>query len=376
MHKLIHCIGLLVVILLSISCSGGGDSTDPVVESRFLQMGFTPWLYEASFTAQDYVYDQIQQNGDIISHHLMGGIPWQEALDGTAYPQSLEDEIATRLSKTLPGKTVYLSIDSLNGLRTELAPNWGAMQNEPRTGAWATRNFDSPEVIQAYGNFALGMIARFNPAYFNYSVEISGLMFNEPLAYDAFVSFADAIYKRIKAAHPDLVLLVSLSLKTPNNTEMQITKDGFARIANYVDMAGISIYPYAFFEHAAKGDPANLPADWMSQIATLAPGKPVAVTETGWAAENLVIPTFMIDLPVSADDQQRFTEMMLDEADRLNAEFVIWFCIADYDTLWTTVLGSDDVGRIWRDIGFYDENLNARPAFDTWQNLFARPFIK
>ena len=375
MYKSIFYLALLLFSLLSISCGGGsGDSSDSNVETRSIQMGFTPWLYEASFTAQDYVYDQIQQNGDIISHHFMGGIPWQEALDGSAYPQSLQDEISTRLTKTLPGKTVYLSIDSLDGPRTELAPNWGATQNEPRSGAWATRTFDSPEVIQAYGNFALDLIARFDPVYFNYAVEISGLMFNSPAEYDAFVIFADAIYSRIKTVHPNLIVMVSLSLKTPDNAEMQITQTGFARITNQVDMAGISIYPYAFFDHADKGDPATLPADWMSQINTLAPGKPVAVTETAWAAEDLVIPTFMINLPISNNDQGQFTDIMLNEAERLNAAFVIWFSIADYDTLWTTVLGSDDVGRIWRDTGFYDENLNARPALDTWQTWLARPF--
>jgi hypothetical protein len=114
----------------------------------------------------------------------------------------------------------------------------------------------------------------------------------------------------------------------------------------------------------------------MSQINTLAPGKPVAVTETAWAAEDLVIPTFMINLPISNNDQNQFSDIMLNEAERLNAAFVIWFSIADYDTLWTTVLSSDDVGRIWRDTGFYDENLNTRAALDTWQSWFARPFIK
>ncbi len=152
---------IVILSSLLLACSGDGPSEKPLVSTRSFQMGFTSWLYEASFTAQDLVYDQIQNNGDIISHHLMSGIPWQEALDQTPYPQAVEDEISTRLSKTLTNKTVYLSIDSLNGPRTELAPNWGNSANEPRSGTWSTRNFSSPEVITAYGNFALDMIARF-----------------------------------------------------------------------------------------------------------------------------------------------------------------------------------------------------------------------
>ena len=219
----------LVACLFLFSCDSHQDARDPDNtgrESRSMLMGFTPWLYEASFTAQDFVYDQIQQHGDVISHHLMGGIPWQQALDGTAYSQSLQNEISTRLDKSLPGKSVYLSIDSLNGRRTELAPAWGGIQSEPRAGDWVNRDFDSPEVIQAYRNFAFDMIERFNPLFFNYAVEVSGLMVNNPVVYKKFVKFADAIYSRAKAAYPALTLLVSLSLKTPGSSEMQTTLSG------------------------------------------------------------------------------------------------------------------------------------------------------
>ncbi len=369
-----------VIILSSLfsACSDTSNSEEsktPLANTRSFQMGFTPWLYEASITAQNLVYDQIQDNGDIISHHLMSGIPWQEAFDQTPYPQAVEDEISTRLSKTRAGKSVYLSIDSLNGPRTALAPNWGDNENEPREGVWATRNFSSPEVIAAYGNFALDMIDRFKPDYFNYSVEVSGLMFNSPDDFDAFVVFSEAIYNRIKSIHPDLPMLVSLSLKTPGNAEMIVTRNSFSRIANFVDVVGISVYPYAFYDHANKGNPDNMPADWLNQIATLAPGKPMAITEVAWAAENLVLPSFGIDLPITVTDQSRFLDILFNEASLNKALFIIWFSIDDYDTLWETVLAKGDVARIWRDTGLYDGSLNARPALERWQEWYQRPVI-
>lgn len=170
-------------------------------------------------------------------------------------------------------------------------------------------------------------------------------------------------------------MLVSLSLKTPGNTEMQIALDGFARIADFVDIVGISIYPYAFFDHSDKGDPETLPVDWLSQIYTLAPGKPVAITETGWAGEDLVLPAFNITIHITTENQRRFLEILFNEAGTIDAEFIIWFCIDDYDTLWETVLSKSDVGRIWRDIGLYDENLNARPALNQWLEWFQRPVV-
>jgi hypothetical protein len=369
------CITILSLLVLACGSSNSDKSKAPLTDTRSFQMGFTPWLYEASFTAQNLVYDQIQNNGDIVSHHLMSGIPWQEAFDQTPYPQAVEDEINTRLSKTRTDKTVYLSIDSLNGLRTELAPNWGSGANEPRSGVWTSRNFSSAEVITAYGNFALDMIARFKPDYFNYSVEVSGLIFNSPSNFDAFVVFSEAIYNRIKSVHPDLPMLVSLSLKTPGNTEMVIAQAGFSRIANFVDIVGASVYPYAFYDHADKGDPEKMPADWLSQIAILAPNKPMAITEVAWAAEDLVLPSFGIDLPITANNQSQFLDILFNEASLNSAQFIIWFCIDDYDTLWETVLAEGEVARIWRDTGLYDENLNPRPALDKWQTWYQRTFV-
>ncbi|MCG8533746.1 MAG: hypothetical protein MI808_01475, partial [Pseudomonadales bacterium] len=62
-----------------------------------------------------------------------------------------------------------------------------------------------------------------------------------------------------------------------------------------------------------------------------------------------------------------YLQILFAEADRLNMQFIIWFSIVDYDALWSGVLGQDDVARIWRDTGLYDENLNARPALTSWQ---------
>ena len=61
-------------------------------------------------------------------------------------------------------------------------------------------------------------------------------------------------------------------------------------MADYVDIVGVSTYGYAFYNHADKGNPDTLPADWLTQIRVIAPDKPYAVTETGWIAGNLSIP--------------------------------------------------------------------------------------
>jgi len=335
-------------------------------------MGFTPWPWDATQAAVDDVNQRIQDNGDIVDHHIMVGIPWEAALQGLSYPVEVDADLNARVQMVQPGKEVFLAIDSLNGVRDAMAPNWGVNFNEPLPAPWDTRNFADAEVATAYLNFALDLIARFDPLYFNYGTEISELMLNDPAAFDDYVVFAEAVYTGIKAQYPNLPIMISIAFKSPGSTEMATIATGFDRIRDYVDVVGISVYPYVFYSHAGKGDPDNMPDDWLNQVQSLAQGKPVAITETGWIAEDLIIPSFGVNVPSSEAFQQVYASRLLSEADALNAEFVIWWTVVDFDALWNGVLLQDPVASIWRDIGLYDENLRARPALDDWQSWLAR----
>ena len=368
---------VLVASALLASCggsssSGGAGMPPPPVLTRSFYMGFTPWPYDATQAAVDDVNQRIQDSGDIIDHHITVGVPWEEALQGMPYHPNVEADLTARVQMVQPGKKVFLAIDSLSDSRDALAPNWGANFNEPLPPPWDTRSFADAEVAAAYLNFALDLIARFDPVYFNYGTEISELMLNDPAAFDDYVTFAQTVYTGIKAQYPNLPVMVSIAFKSPGSAEMATIATGFDRIRDYVDIVGVSVYPYVFYNHADKGDPGNLPVDWLSQVDSLAQGKPVAITETGWAAEDLVIPSFGVNIPSTEAFQQAYASRMLSEADALNAKFVIWWTIVDFDALWNGALQQDPVASIWRDIGLYDEDLRARPALSEWQSWLAR----
>ena len=321
---------------------GNSSSSEPAaeVEARSFRMGFTPWPYAATQNALNDTYSKIQDNGNIVAHHFLGGVPWQETFSAQAYHANVESELSTRLSLTQSNKRIYLAIDSLNSDRSGLTLNWAANEGEPRPIPWDTRDFDSPEVITAYTNFALDLISRFNPDYFNYASEISTLA--QPanaVLFDKFVIFAQQVHTNIKAAYPNLPLIVSIDLKSPGSVEMLAVTTQFARIANYVDMIGVSVYPYAFYGHSNKGNPDTLPSNWLSQINTIAPNKPIAITETGWTAEDISIPAFGLNENSSASNQNTYLTKLFEQADILNAAFIILFSIVDYDDLWTNSLG-------------------------------------
>ena len=354
-------------VLLS-ACGGSSPATQ-----RSFEMGFTPWPYDSTSVAVNYVYNEIANRGDIIAHHLDRGIPWQEALDGVPYPSVVESELTGKLNGTASGKHVYLALNPLNGSRTGIADYWGA-SNQNLKNVWAARDFDSAEVITAYINFSRDLISRFKPEYFNFGIEVSELAINDLARYNKYIMFASQVSSALKKDFPKLKLIVSIGLKTPGSASAKVINQYLPQVIPYVDVVGVSVYPFVFFDHADKGDPDNLPADWLSQIKIIANGKPVAITETGWIAERLQIASFGVDVMASAADQNKYVTRLFNEAESMKVTFIIWFALVDYDALWSGSLNSDPLARIWRDTGLYDSTLTSRPALTTWQNRLDRAF--
>ncbi|MDJ0795093.1 MAG: hypothetical protein QNI98_12740 [Woeseiaceae bacterium] len=367
---------LLILAGLLQACGGGSSGTAPPpapIETRSFELGFTPWPYDATANAVNFVYSEVALRGDFIAHHLDAGIPWEEALNGLPYSADLENELATRLSNTPANMRTYLALSPLNGPRDGLAEYWGSAPNQPLVAPWDTREFDDPDVVTAYTNFATDLIQRFDPEYFNLGIEVSELAINDSAAYDRLVTFTATVSGALKSQFPDVQLMISVALKSPNSAEAATIRAELPRIIQHVDAVGVSVYPYIFFDHADRGDPGNMPADWLSQIASLAGGKPIAIAETGWAAETLTIPAFGVDIASNATYQNAYLNALFSAAESLDAEFIVWFSLVDFDALWNGVLAQDPVAHIWRDTGLYDEALNPRPALDTWMNQLSLP---
>ena len=376
LRRIVSIVQVALVLGMLQACGGGssGAAPPPVpVETRGFELGFTPWPYDATSEAVSFVYAEAASRGDFIAHHLDGGVPWNEALNGTAYSAELEAELATRLNNTPADMRAYLAISPLNGARDGLAEYWGSAANQPLPPPWDTKALDDPDVITAYTNYAADLIQRFGPDYCNLVIEASELALNDTAGYDDLVALTAAVSSELKLQFPNVQLMISVALKSPGSPEAATIGAELPRLVQHVDALGISVYPYIFFDHADRGDPANLPADWLSQVTTLAGGKPIAIAETGWAAENVTIPAFSVDIASDPAKQSAYLSRLFPAAEALDAEFIVWFFLADYDALWNGALQQDPVARIWRDTGLFDENLNPRPALDRWMAELAAP---
>ncbi|HTL51342.1 MAG TPA: hypothetical protein VL860_02075, partial [Planctomycetota bacterium] len=337
MQRYFRAVGLFVLVLCAaIALSGcgkrgNGKSNPP---TRPFHMGFTSWPYAATIPAVDDTWTKIHAHGDMITIHIDQGVPWPEAYAGTAYPSKVEAELQNYTNHIASDKEIFLQVSCLDNMRQNLGGYWNnSGGNQPRPGAWAGYTFANQEIADAYVNWMKDLIDRYNPTYVCYGVEVGDLALQDPAEWANFPVFAQRVYTALKLAYPSLPFMVSLSMKTPGSAEMTTTAAAFNQIKNYTDVVGVSIYPYAFFTYAGAGDPANLPATWLSQAQALAPSKPIAITETAWIGQTMDIPAFSLHVEATPANQNDYLKKLFAECNKRNALFISWFDIVDFDDL-------------------------------------------
>ena len=88
-------------------CSRGCSPTPP---TRPFHLGFTRWpadlTAEGALTAQNFAH----AHGDLVSVMFIGGIPWEEALEGKPFSKDVENNLAYHPPG---GKKLFLSVSPL-----------------------------------------------------------------------------------------------------------------------------------------------------------------------------------------------------------------------------------------------------------------------
>jgi len=335
-------------------------------QSRSFYMGFTPFQYSWIEDTLATTYKQIGQHGDLILHHLDDGVPWVEAFENKPYHKKVEKELDFRFQHHKTNQRIFVAATPIDFNRKELAGYWGSDKSMKRPDRWKNKSFDDPEIIKAYINYCRKLIKKFNPGYFAYGIEVNLLAYNNPKDYKKFITLANQVYPALKKEFPGLPVFTSFYMEPPKR--LATTKEHITPLLAYNDIFAISTYPYMY----RNGEPQRfkeIPKEWFEQVRSIAPGKPFAIAETGFIAEDLS--AFTKTFKGTPEEQKQYVQWMLSEANRLDAQFVIWFVITDYDDLWTVlkwVVMFNPLAKAWKDTGLYDGDLKPRPALKTWDN--------
>jgi len=339
-------------------------------ETRSFYMGFTPFQYSWIEDTLETTYKQIEQNGDMILHHMDDGVPWVEAFENKPFHDKVQEDLDYRFQHHKAKQSIFVAATPIDFNRKELAGYWGSGKSMTRPNHWKKKNFDDPQIIKAYINYCRTLIKKFKPNFFAYGIEVNLLAYNSPDNYKKFITLASQVYPALKKEFPKLPIFTSFYMDPPNR--LVTTKKHISPLLPYNDVFAISTYPYMYRD----GDPQrikDIPKNWFEQVRSIAPGKPFAIAETGYIAEDLS--AFTKTFKSTPDEQNQYVQWMLSEANRLDAKFVVWFVITDYDDLWTVlkwVVMFNPLAKAWKDTGLYDGDLKPRPALKTWDNWHKR----
>lgn len=363
---------IIICSLMLVACTKSQPE-----ESRSFRMGVTPWPADFTEAAVNKAYQFIQTDCDLISQHLDDGIPWQEALDGRDFPRQFIQDISGRIARTPQGKKVLLSVAPLDLSRKNKAACYtanGANQVPANVlQYWSNLSMDHPQVITAYCNYLNRLIALFKPDFVNYGVE-SNLSTWPDSTFAQYRNFLAAVYQNMKQTHSELPFFISLMTEDVARSEQLASQ-----LTDYTDWIALSSYPYISSAAAASGNlnPDALPNNYFERYFQLAPQKPVAFAETGYAAENLNIPELFMNRVINDQQQQQYLEKLLTICRIKKARLLVWFCSSDYDAGVQTLRNNgfyQPLFSLWKDIGFYNEAGRPRPALSRWKQEFLLPF--
>ncbi len=361
--------GMLVLALLAGPLQAGGTSSGSVQSlppSRTFFMGVSPWPYDFTSAAVNDTYAFIDKYTDLNVHHFDDGVPWPEALEQKPYHPNVERDLSARAARLRKDHKTYVAVTPAR--EGGVVGYWARQSSMPLPDHWKRKAIDDPEVLRAYLAFCRDLIRRFHPDFMAYGIEVN-MIAKDRARWASFVRLAKEVYTSLKAEHPSLPLFVSLQVdvfwQDPKGQ-----RDAITQILPYTDFIAASAYPYFAGHH----DPALLPRGFFSEVAALALDKPFVVAETGFIANDME--AFGLKVPGREDWQRDYLTFVLEESNRLHAQFVMWFVSRDYDALWDRVkfLGSEvELFKVFKNTGLLDGTGGARPAMETWRAWLSLP---
>ncbi len=330
--------------------------------NRTFRMALTPFPYNITTEAVSDTYLIIGEHTDMVAHHFDSGVPWVEAYSGDQYHDNVMGGLYQRLLYLRNDQAVYLALTPLNGDRSGMAGYWAEQGNGPREGEWADISFDDPLVVDAYLSFCDYMIGLFDPIYFAYGIEANMLATHDPDAFEDYLLFLGEVYPSLKEKYPDLPIFLTFQMELFNSYP-ETQGQALTRLLPYTDIIAVSSYPFTRYP-----DPSEIPSDYYGAFCELAPDKPFAVAETGFPSDHILIEEIYLNLTGNMEWQREYTDYLLENAESLEAEFIVWFVPVDYDGTWEYFMevGVESIYKMWIDTGLFDENVEPKPALSSW----------
>lgn len=340
--------------------------------ARPFHMGFTRWPPEATLEGLARMDAFLAAHGDLTALHFDGGVPWPEALIGDPLPEGLMDSWTSTRDAIPANHALLVSITPLDMTRSKLANYWGESDNQPLPKPWDSVPLDHPDVKLAYLKYARQVIEYFHPDYFAIGIEVNVAQVNAPESWTAYKELHKFVYESLKQEYPDLPIFATFTMSHMSGLDggdQTIQKAEIESLLPYLDLLGLSAYPYGWMYESGKADP--IPEDFFA--AALAFGKPLAVTESG--APSYSFSAFGKDYEFTEEYQTRWVRFLLEQANTHQFKFVVAFTGIDYDKLLAAFpADTRELGTIWVYTGIERSDGCPKQALSIWDEYLGLPY--
>ena len=367
-------ISLITILMLGCarhSAEPIGVAQEPKGDRAYF-MGFTPFPWDMTVDAIMDTAKFIMENGDIISQHLEQGVPWTEALDDKSFHPNMMKDWQGRKDVN-KNKKMFLSLTPLNEGRNAMEMYRGVDEDMPIPEPFKDKAFNDPIIKKAYLNYCRSAVKYFQPDYLAIGIEVNELFHNSPDMWSPFVELYKYTYTELKKDYPNLPIFFTVSLHnltSPDWKDLETQQDEIKKLLEYSDVMGISYYPFM----AGQSEKPIKTLDWIRKFTD----KPLAITETGFPAEDIVLESYKVTIQGSPEKQATYFKTLLERGNQDGYLFIIDFLYRDYDALFKSIAPqlekrslTLEIFSVWKDCGIVDENGAKRPAYDVWKQYLS-----
>lgn len=354
-------------------CMPTADAVKAQADARPYHMGFTRWPPEATLEGLARMDAFLAAHGDMTALHFDGGVPWPEALTDTLSTGVIDSWTSTR--NAIPAShTLLVSITPLDMTRSKLASYWGNSDNQPLPKPWGTYALDHSDVKTAYLNYARQVIEFFHPDYLAIGIEVNVAQVNAPETWSGYKNLHRFIYENLKAEYPSLPVFATFTVSHMSGLDggdQVRQKSEIESLLPYLDLIGLSAYPYGWMYANGKADP--IPDDFFAPALSF--GKPLGVTESG--APSYGFSAYGKNYEFSEEYQARWVDFLMQQAGKHRFEFTVAFTGIDYDKLIADMPADvRELATIWVYTGLQRSDGCDKLALSRWDAYLNLPYAR
>jgi len=317
--------------------------------------GLSPRGFPADFSNIVAFFDEV---GGLEAGSVMQNGPWRDDLVGGT--DSGEIPVPFQLVYNSAATYGYGPV-AVFGWRNE-SGNFLSLPGDP------TNDWSNATAKAAFSDMLVAFVTQYSPAIIFLGNESDFYYEADPLDYTRWVSAYEEFYAAIKQASPTTQVGPVFNYEHLsgsgglNGWSTSYWEALEAHDLASVDVLGLTLYPFFGF-----AEPDQIPDDYLDPLLARIGNTPLAITETGWPAEDLVAGP--LAWTPSAQNQVAYLDRLEGVLAGIDLELVNWLFLHPIDVTSTSPLGHELFGSVsLRDVAGAE-----RPVYARWRT-FDPPF--